>query len=289
VRITALGILALALLGPPPSPAGDQGRAELHSWRLVTTERLVQAMAHVQAYELTATSNGPRLQADVILELIREAQGADPEGRPLLIGHREWYEAFMARTGLPPSKAPIYVRRPYEMGQELAIDYRRERVVETVLKGPAPRLVANVWNFWARSPGKPDAYSYDDTIARPALRVTSKRLVRYRLVYYEDRLWYTEISGLYGRPTSGALGVLFDIIGEARVEESRSAFAPDGFQVVRGRASKWGMNRTETVTVGPDGHADRGVPAGRPDLVALEARLHEPLAIRFRPIPKEPD
>ena len=42
------------------------------------------------------------------------------------------------------------------------------------------------------------------------------------------------------------------------------------------------------MTVWPDGHADQGVPASRPDLAALEARLREPLAIRFRPLPKEP-
>lgn len=288
MRIAGLGVLVFAAFGPPSSSPGEPARAERPPWRAITTARLLQAMTSVQGYELAATANGPRFQADVILDLVREAQSVDPERRPLLIGHREWYEAFLARTGLTPSQAPVYVRRPYEMGQELAVDYRKDRIVEAVLKGPPPRTVADVWNFWARTPGKPDAYSYDDTHARPALRVTSKRLVRYRLVDYEDRLWYTEVSGLYGRPTSGALGVLFDIIGEARVEESRSAFAADGFQVVRGRATKWGLNRTETVTVGPDGQADRGVPPGRPDLLALEARLRETLAIRFRPFPKEP-
>ena len=245
-------------------------------------------MKEVRAYELTATANGPRLQADVVLALVHEAQARDPERRPLFIGHREWYEAFLARTGLPPSKAPLYVRRPYEVGQDLVVDYRREAVVESVLQGPPPRVVANVRIFWERAPGKPDEYSYDDTLSSPHLRVTQKRLITYRLVDYADRLWYAEIAGLHGRPTSGALGVLFDLIGEARVQESRSAFLPDGVQVVRGRASKWGFDRTETMTVWPDGHADQGVPANRPDLVALEARLLEPLAIRFRPLPKEP-
>jgi hypothetical protein len=149
-------------------------------------------------------------------------------------------------------------------------------------------LVANVRIFWERAPGKPDEYSYDDNLSSPHLRVTQKRLISYRLVDYADRLWYAEISGLHGRPTSGTLGVLFDIIGEARVQESRSAFLPDGVQVVRGRASKWGFDRTETMTVWPDGHADQGVPANRLDLAALEARLVEPLGIRFRPLPKEP-
>ena len=81
--------------------------------------------------------------------------------------------------------------------------------------------------------------------------------------------------------------MLFDLIGEARVEESRSAVLADA-QVVRGRASKWGFDSTETVTVWSDGHAERGVPADRSDLVALEARLKEPLSIRFKPMPPGP-
>jgi len=288
MRFAALGALAGLLWLAPQPPSSAAGVAATPAWRVVPTERLIEAMKEVRAYELTATANGPRLQADVVLSLVHEAQARDPERRPLLIGHREWYEAFLARTGLAPSKAPLYVRRPYEVGQDLVIDYRREAVVETVLQGPQPRAVANVRIFWERASGTLDEYSYDDTLSSPNLRVTQKRLITYRLVDYADRLWYAEISGLHGRPTSGALGVLFDIIGEARVQESRSAFLPDGVQVVRGRASKWGFDRTETMTVWPDGHADQGVPANRRDLQGLEARLLEPLAIRFRPLPKEP-
>jgi hypothetical protein len=253
---------------------------------VVPTERLLAAMREVNGYALTATANGPRLQADVVLALVREGATRDPERRPLFIGHREWYEAFLARTDLPPSKAPLYVRLPYEIGQDLVIDYRREVVVDTVLQGPSPRVAANVRISWKAGPGE---YSYDDTLARPNLRVTQKRLITYRLVEYEDRLWYAEVSGLHGRPTSGPLGLLFRLIGEARVEESRSAFLPDGMQVVRGRASKWGIDKRETVTVWPDGHADKGVPPGRPDLLAAEARLLQPLAIRFRPLPRGSD
>ena len=67
-------------------------------------------------------------------------------------------------------------------------------------RGPQPRAVANVRIFWERAPGKPDEYSYDDTLSSPNLRVTQKRLITYRLVDYEDRLWYAEVAGLHGRP-----------------------------------------------------------------------------------------
>ncbi len=288
LRLAPLAALAaLVCLAEAQSPQAAHVPAAA-ARRVIPAARLLEAMKQVRAYELTATANGPRLQADVVLALVHEAQSQDPERRPLLIGHREWYEAFLARTGLPPSKAPLYVRLPYEVGQDLLVDYRREAVLDAVLQGPTPRAVANVRISWDRTAGKPDEYSYDDNLSSPHLRVSQKRLITYRLVDYADRLWYAEVSGLHGRPTSGALGVLFDLIGEARVQESRSAFLPDGVQMVRGRASKWGFDRTETMTVWPDGHADAGVPPGRPDLAALEARLQEPLAIRFRPLPKEP-
>jgi hypothetical protein len=284
VRAARLGIaigtvLALASLA---AAAGTESA-------VVPVPRLLEAMREVRGYALTATANGPRLQADVVLRLVHEAAIRDPERRPLFIGHREWYEAFLARTGLAPTQAPLYVRLPCEVGQDLVVDYRRDAVVDAVLQGPPPRVAANVRIFWTKSAGRPNQYSYDDTLSRPNLRVTQERLITYRLVEYEDRVWYAEVSGLRGRPTSGPLGVLFRLIGEARVEESRSAFLPDGTQVVRGRASKWGMDRTETVTVWSDGHADRGVPPGRPDLRALEERLRQPLAIRFRPLPTEPN
>jgi hypothetical protein len=247
--------------------------------------RILEAMRQVTAYSLTATPNGARLNADVILSIVHEAAARDPERRPLFFGHQEWYDAFLARTGLTPEQAPLYVRLSHETGQDMVVDYRREAVVDAVLQGPDPRVVANVWIFWK---GGSNQYSYDDTVSRPNLRVTQKRLITYRLVEYDDRLWYAEVTGLHGRPTTGPLGVLFAVIGEARVEESRSAFLPDGLQIVRGRGSKWGFRRTETVTVWPDGHADRDIPPGHSGVAAAKARLQEPLAIRFRPLPPPP-
>src|SRR3989304_2367044 len=123
--------------------------------RVVGREELLEAMKHSQGYDLTATANGPRLQAEVVLGLVPAAGGAGALGRPSF-------------------------------------------------------------------------YSYDDTRASPNLRVTQKRLIRYRLLDYGDRIWYAEVEGLHGRPTSGVLGALFGLIGEARVLESRSAFAVDG-------------------------------------------------------------
>jgi hypothetical protein len=251
--------------------------------RVVPRDEILEAMRHCQGYALTATANGARLQVEVLLQLIRQAEETDPERRPVYLGHREWYEAFLERTGLGPEEAPLYVRRPYEVGQDLVVDYRRERVIEEVRQGPEPQTVANVRIFWPDTPGAPKKFSYDDRLADPNLRVTQKRVITYRLVDYGDRIWYAEVQGLHGRPTTGALGLLFKLIGEARMVETRTALADDGLMVVYGHGKKLFVNRKGTLTVWPNGRTRMGVPEGRPDLLELAQRLQEPLEIRFRP------
>jgi hypothetical protein len=274
--------LLVSLAAAAPSLAGGPAEGE-EGARVVSREEILAAMRHSQGYALTATSNGPRLQVEVVLRLIRQAEATDPERRPLQIGHREWYEAFLERTELTPDQAPLYARLPYEIGQDMVVDYRWERVIEGVVRGPRPRAAANVRIFWPDAPGSPKQFSYDDRLSDPNLRVTQKRLIRYRLVDYGDRIWYAEVSGLHGRPTTGALGLFFKIIGEGRVLESRSAFSRDGLQIICGWARKLLITRGGIVTIWPDGHARQGVPRDRPDLEALARRLREPLEIRFRP------
>jgi hypothetical protein len=276
-RISWAWIVVATVWLAPRAAGGD-------TVRVVSRGEILEAMHLSRGYDLTATANGARLQVEVLLRCIRRAEEIDPERRPLRFGHREWYEAFLERTGLTPDEAPIYVRRPFEVGQDLVADYRRERVLDEVRKGPRPRTVANVRIFWPDTPDRPESFSYEDLLSDPHLRVTQKRLIHYRLVEYPDRIWYAEVTGLHGRPTSGALGLLFTLIGEARVVESRSAFSRDGLQVVRGRGRKLFLTRIGTVTVWPDGHARKGIPEGRPDLRVLAKRLKEPLEIRFRPM-----
>ena len=256
--------------------------------RVLSTAEVLAAMRMCDGYSLTATANNARLQSEVVLHLIHEAERGDRERRPFLVGHREWYEAFLARTGLSPAALPPAVRISTDLEQDLLVDYRCERVVSAVLQGPQPVTAANMWSYWPEKRGKPAKYSYDDTHSDPTLRVIEERVVSFRLVDYGDRLWYADIQGLRGRPTSGPLGVLFALIGEATVVESRRAKAPDGTVVVRGHARKWGVDRTETMTVFENGRVCRGVPPDRPDLTALAARLEEPLAIRFLPAGRVP-
>ena len=274
-------IVAATLWLAPGATAGEEAS------RVVSRDEILEAMRLSRGYDLTATTNGARLQVEVLLHVIHRAEKVDPERQPLRFGHREWYEAFLERNGLTPEEAPVYVRLPVEMEQDLVVDYRRERVIEEVVKGPQPRTVANVRIFWPDGPGKPQSFSYDDRLSDPNLRVTQKRLIRYRLVEYVDRIWYAEVAGLHGRPTTGALGLLFKLLGEGRVVESRSALSHDGLQVVCGVARKLFVTRVGTITIWPDGHARKWIPKDRPDLGTLVKRLKEPLEIRFRPMEPE--
>src|SRR5512139_1599040 len=93
VHAAPLGIFLATVLGSLPSAPAVSSPPPVR----VPVERLLEAMREVKSYSLTATANGARLEADVVLALVHEAATRDPERRPLLLGHREWYEAFLAR------------------------------------------------------------------------------------------------------------------------------------------------------------------------------------------------
>ena len=250
--------------------------------RRLSHDEIVTAMKASQGYDMTATTNGPRFQAEVLMHLARQARAEHPGGPELLIGHAEWYTAFLERAGLPKEKAPIFVRLAYEHGQDLQIDYRAERVVESTA-GATPEFAASVRMWWPERPGSPSSYSYADLFSTPQLKVTNQRVIVYRLLEISGMVVYGQIQGLRGRPTSGLLGALFQLIGEGDLKESRMLLARDGMQVSRTRAEKWTFGVTQTVTVYPDGHAEKDTPPNRPDLAALAARLEAPLKVRYRP------
>src|SRR5512136_3015711 len=103
VHAAPLPILLAMVLGSPPSAPGGSSPTPVR----VPVERMLEAMREVKGYSLTATANGARLEADVVLSIVHEAAARDPERRPLFFGHQEWYDAFLARTGLPPAQAPL--------------------------------------------------------------------------------------------------------------------------------------------------------------------------------------
>jgi hypothetical protein len=77
--------------------------------------------------------------------------------------------------------------------------------------------------------------------------------------------------------------MLFQLIGEGSVVESRIAVATDGLQITRARARKI-FEVATTVTVHPDGRTEKDVPPARPDLDAIDARLKQALRLRHPPM-----
>ena len=268
--------LAIAQAGAPPAavPPGV---------RVVGRQEIAEAMAGSQGYNLLATTNGPRFQSEVVLRLARRAQQSDPSGTPLFFGHREWFLAYLERTGVSAGQAPVFIRLPHDYGQDMIVDYRREKVVQRAAPA-APRLALNVCIWWPRRAGGPGSYSYEDNLSTPRLKVTNERVVSYRLLDYGDTIVFHAVDGLRGRPTSGILGLLFQVIGEGHVVESRMGLAADGLQVSRARARKLMIEVATTVTVYPDGRTEKDLPPGRTDLAAIEARLKQPLDVAHPPL-----
>ena len=249
----------------------------------VSRAEILDAMKASEGYNLEATANGARLHAEVLLRLVRTARARDAERAPLFIGHEDWFSAYLARTGLEAAKAPLFARLAHANRQDTEVDYRTDRVLRPSGGGPSTAVAANVRITWPDEPGRPESFSYEDERASPRLRVTQRREISYRLLDLGDMLVYADVRGLRGRPTSGALGALFDVIGDVSVVESRMAVASDGMQVSRGRGRKAGVTVWATVTVYPDGRVEKGVPPGRPDLTALEVRLKRRLQFDFVP------
>jgi hypothetical protein len=246
----------------------------------VPFEDVKGAIAHSRGYDILATTNGGRLQAEALIHLARSAQEARPDGPPLLVGHDEWFQALLQVAGAPAERAPTYARLAWQYKQDALVEYRPSRVIRQVIQGPSPRMALDVTISWPAAAGAPSEYSYEDTLSTPHVKVTYKRVITYHLLDYGDMIVFDRMEGLHGRPTSGALGLLFSVLGEGHIVEYRMALAPDGSQVSRGRARKAFFEVATTLTVHPDGRTEKGVPAD-PRLRAVEARLSAPIEIRY--------
>ena len=245
---------------------------------------LLTAMQSQTGYDPTATTNVARFQAQVVLLLAREAHSVDPQGPPLLIKHDNWFQAFLQMNNLSRETAPTFARLAVEYEQDLWVDYNSEHVIKEIKEGGRPHFAVNVTSAWPKTNGLPSKYSFEDTLSKPKLKVTNKNLITYRLLDFGDMIVYDQIKGLTGRPTSGVLAVLFKFIGEGRVVQSRMAITEDGLQICRVHAKKSLFGVKTTVTVQPDGETEKGLPEGRPDLIALEERLKEPIKIIYSSI-----
>jgi len=219
----------------------------------------------------------------VYVRLAEDVAVEDVADTVLFIDHGDWYQAFREITGVSEDQVPDFVRLAYEARQDVFIDPRPGRVVVRAREGVAPRLAANIRLSWRGDLNSADSYAFEDLESTPSVLIHSDRVVSFRLLDFGDRLVFDEVDGSRVRPLDGALGTLFSVIGLASVKQVRMAVATDGTALARATVKKAFMKVSATVTVEPDGTADRGVPDGRADLEVLEAELRQDLELEYVP------
>ena len=259
--------------------------AEMTGCRAVTYAELLQAMQGEQGYDATATTSAVRFQVGTLLRLARSIRALDPDQRPLYIRYDTWSRAYLAVNHLAEDEAPLFLRLAQAHQQDIWVDYARERVLQRCTDEAKPDVAMNVKYWWAETPGSADSFTFEDVQSVPRLKVVNMRVITYRVLQFRDMVVCDDIDGLGGRPLSGLLGLMFRIIGEGRVVESRIALTPDGLQIVRAHARKGPAGLWTTATVFPDGRAVKGLPPNRDDLESILSRMKRRLKISYQPFP----
>ncbi len=278
-RVVALtlraGALAVAVVLGATAARGDDSQECLATRNQI--ERWMQ-LESAKGYDLLKTANAVRLQAAVILGLVRSS---GPAPRRLWMTHERYFDAYIDVAGIAAESAPAFALAARDNREDVVLDYRTGVVVAAVEKGSRPDLAVNVLAGWQ---GAAESYTYEDRTASPPLRVTHERVNSFRLLVYDDVIVYDAIEGITGRATGGALGAVFRVIGDGKAVRARFVVAPDGVQITRTTAKKGPIEITPTATVYPDGRGERGLPRHRDDLRALEGRLRTPLQLRYVPL-----
>lgn len=282
-----LGVLtgaASAQDGSAPGSGGARGACPLP----VAPESEIESVIREQlGYDVTAAPNEGRFMAELLLGLARRYRSRRPDGPAFRVRQEEFFPAFLRATGLDSAGVPRSLLMARRFDQSVVVEHRRSRVLEGEgAAGLRPELALAVRVSWPDTGGAPDSYTYEDTASDPSIRLRHERVVRYRLLDFDSVTVYDEMEGVSGRPTSGLLGSLFDVMGMVDFRESRYAVAPDGAQVAMVRAEKL-LPLTAVATVTPDGRAGRGIPPDRDDLVPLRRRLQRPLGLEYVPWPAD--
>lgn len=280
-------IAVIALSGMPPESIAAQSCPR----DTTTTEALRDAMHEALvspggAYSILATTNSVRFQSAVFVRLIERALEARPSGGTLFIPYDALWWEFLNAAGLgvgEGEKAPIGRRLAYEYHQNIELLYGPPNgVVKQVKDGSAPLIAANVRLAWPDRPDNVRKFSFEDTLSVPKLKATNHQLMTFRFLVYTDMIVLDDIEGISGRPLNGVLGTIFKVIGDGNARYARFSISTDGRQVMRTKATKV-ISKTVTATINQDGTGQNGVPEDRTDMVAMEARLEQPLELEYFP------
>jgi hypothetical protein len=245
---------------------------------IVGRDALAEVMAPISGYDTGATTNQSRFVADVLFGLA--AHPATTGARRFQIQPQRFFDAWLASTGTSRGDAPVSMRQVLEYRQRFVVDTQPRFAFRSDDVEP-PVRVLSVRVSWPDEPDAPSQYTYHDHLAEPEVRMRHERVITYQIADFGDFVAYENIDGVSGRPTTGALGALFSLLGTAPIRSTRFAVADDGTQVVRSRVTKL-FGFTATATIGPDGHASRDIPEHRDDLQHLARRLEA----RFRLVPE---
>jgi hypothetical protein len=275
ILTVSLGLM-IGTGGPPRAQNADQALK-------LQRQEVAAAMRLQTGYERTATTNGPRFKAGIMLQLAQWAQEREANGALLLIDHEDMFRAYLETAGVTEDRAPAFIRLPHQHRQDFLLDSRKDRVIKAVMKGPTPDLALNIKEFWPDTPDLPSKYSYADPLSKPSLSMTTQRVVTYRLLKMADMIVLDEIRGLSGRPTSGALGLALRLLGDADASRSRSIILPSGIVVAPAEVKK-GFRVARNMTMYPDGRTEEGLANTLPDVARLKARLEQPIEIQYQPL-----
>ena len=246
----------------------------------VSRDEILQAMSAHGAYSLTTTTTSTRFGAEALLAIVRRRQQELPGSTQFLIPQSDWFAAHLETAGVTYAQMSEAARAGFEHHQDVLVDYGPQ-VVDHVLEGPVPIMSLDVMIFWPDSEGAPSEFSYKDTLSVPRVDVYNNRVIRFKLLEYDDMLVFDQVTGISVRPV-GFLSALFAVLGKPDLKESRIAVSGDEWQVMRGQVKVFpGISKTATATIEPGGRGHEGVPPDRADLAALEERMTRTLKLRY--------
>ena len=232
------------------------------------------------AYSLTATTTSMRFGAEALLAIVRRRQREAPGSTRLLIDQSDWFASHRETAGVTYAEMSAAARAAFEHGQDAIVDYGPE-VVRQVVAGPTPRTALDVTIFWPDAAGAASQFSYRDTLSVPRVEVYDDRVIRFKLLAYDDMLVFDQVSGISVKPL-GFLSGIFSVLGKPDLKQTRIAVSADEWQVIRGQVNVFaGISKTATAVIEPGGRGHKRVPADRTELGAIVERLERPLKLRY--------
>lgn len=257
----ALTLLTAPVAGEDSAPACPHPRVPLDTLR--------DTIGEISDYNTAAITNQTRFIAELLFTLAEDPALADHG--TFQIDPSTFIDAWLQATNQSAENVPDSMAAVLEYGQRFVVTIVPEPQA-LIRSGPPARRMLNVRIEWPDGHGVPHRYTLEDRLSDPDVLLHHSRVITYSLIDFGGFVAFENIHGIAGRPTSGALGALFSLMGAGEIQSTRFATADDGMQVLRSRVSKL-FEFTALATVDPAGHAERDVPAGRPDLKRLAERL----------------